>query len=60
LEFVVRCAYWKYRDEKGVSTVEKVERVLDVLFKEEGVDWKRRRPHFEIEVSSESDYDTDN
>ena len=37
--------------------LEKVERVLDILFKQ--IEVRRQKPSYEIEVSSESDYDTD-
>eukprot|EP00347_Sterkiella_histriomuscorum_P021600 403333417 len=56
-DFIVRCAYIKYKDESHLSMVEKTERVLDVLFKE--INCRRKRPNYEIEVSSESDYESD-
>ena len=50
LDFIVRCAFFKYQEERHISMLEKTERVLDFLFKT--VDVKRQKPNFEIEVSS--------
>ena len=57
MDFLCRCAYLKYKGESQVSFVEKVERVLDVVFRL--IEAKREKPNFEIEVSSESDYASD-
>jgi hypothetical protein len=57
IDFICRCAYLKYKDMPDVAFVEKVGRVLDVLFKPLGL--RREKPNFEIEVSSDSDYASD-
>ena len=56
-DFICRCAYFKYKEEAHLRFLEKVEKVLDLLFKR--FDCKRKKPDFEIEVSSESDYSSD-
>jgi hypothetical protein len=50
MDFICRCAHFKYQSEKHISFLEKTERVLDLLFK--NVDAKRQKPSFEVEVSS--------
>lgn len=57
MDFICRCAYFKYKDQAGVQFVEKVEKVLDVLFKQ--IEVRREKPNFEVEVSSDSDYQSD-
>ena len=57
MDFICRCAFLKYQGMTNISFLEKVERVLDILFKQ--IDRRRERPNFEIEVSSDSDYETD-
>lgn len=57
MDFICRCAYFKYKDQQGVSFVEKVERVLDALFRK--IEVRREKPNFEVEVSSDSDYASD-
>ena len=56
LEFICRIAYAKYKD-VNISFLEKVERILDLIFKQ--IKAKRIRPNFDISVSSESDYSSD-
>ena len=56
-DFICRCAYFKYKEQVTGQFVEKVERVLDLLFKQ--IEVRRQKPNFEIEVDSESDYDSD-
>jgi len=56
-DFICRCAYFKYKDQTTGQFVDRVERVLDVLFKQ--IEVRRQKPNFEIEVDSESDYDSD-
>lgn len=56
-DFICRCSYLKYKDQKGVQFVDKVERVLDILFKQ--IEVRREKPNFEVEVSSDSDYSSD-
>lgn len=57
-DFICRCAYFKYKDQMTAGPfVEKVERVLDILFKQ--IEVRRQKPNFEVEVDSESDYDSD-
>ena len=41
----------------NITFLEKVERVLDILFKQ--IEKRRERPNFEVEVSSDSNYDSD-
>jgi len=57
MEFLVRCAFLKYEQLHHLSMLEKTERVLDILFKP--TNCRRKKPNFEIEVSSESDYNSD-
>lgn len=33
MDFICRCAYLKYQEMKNITFLEKVERVLDILFK---------------------------
>lgn len=57
MEFLVRCAYLKYEEQTHITMLEKTERILDILFKP--IECRRKKPSFEIEVSSESDYNSD-
>ena len=57
MDFLCRCAYFKYKEMHTISFLEKVERVLDIMLKQ--VEMRRERPNFEIEVSSDSDYASD-
>lgn len=57
MEFLVRCSYLKYEKLTHLTMLEKTERVLDILLKP--LDCRRKKPDFEIEVSSESDYNSD-
>ena len=54
MDFICRCAYFKFQSQLNLQFVEKVERVLDILLKK--VEMRRQKPAFEIEVSSDSDY----
>ena len=57
MDFLCRCAYFKYKEMQSISFLEKVERVVDIMLKQ--VEMRRERPSFEIEVSSDSDYASD-
>jgi len=57
LDFIVRLAAMRFKNEKGFSFQDKVEKVLDILFDIIGAE--RQNQEFEIEISSESDYESD-
>jgi hypothetical protein len=57
MDFLCRCAYFKYKEMPSLTFLEKVERILDILLKQ--VEMRRERPNFEIEVSSDSNYESD-
>ncbi len=57
MDFLCRCAFFKYKEMPSISFLEKVERVLDIMLKQ--VEKRRERPNFEIDVSSDSDYESD-
>ena len=57
MDFICRCAHLKYSGMNNITFLEKVERVLDILFKQ--IEKRRERPNFEVEVSSDSNYDSD-
>mmetsp|Transcript_12818 Transcript_12818/g.12735 ORF Transcript_12818/g.12735 Transcript_12818/m.12735 type:complete len:171 (+) Transcript_12818:988-1500(+) len=46
LDFICRIADFKYREENNITFLEKVERIIDLLFKQ--IDAKRRKPNYEI------------
>lgn len=51
---IVRAAAVKYKEQTGPSIEEKLERMLDLLFRVIGR--KRLKDEVELDVSSESDY----
>ena len=58
LEFIIRIAHMKFQSEVGSSAEEKVERTLSMLFKPIG-QLLAATQKSAIEISSESDYDSD-
>jgi len=58
LEFMVRIAHMRFQSEVGTSPEEKVERTLSMLFKPIGQQLAATQKSA-IEISSESDYDSD-
>jgi hypothetical protein len=56
-DFLVRLADLKFKDDAQMDMLLKVERILDVLFKVLGK--RREKKLWEIEVSSESDYESE-
>lgn len=56
-DFLVRLADIKFKEDTQMEMLLKVERILDVLFKVLGK--RREKKLWEIEVSSESDYERD-
>lgn len=57
-DFLVRLAAIKFKDDTQMEMLLKVERILDILFKVLGQ--RREKKLWEIEVSSESDYESEN
>lgn len=56
-DFLARLAAMKFSETRGMPSLDKLEATLDILFKLLGK--KRVSQGFDIEVSSESDYQTD-